>query len=243
MDGRLLNISKEDVAGIIAMNGPRSFFHTQTRAFDQTSIDETSAPSIDSHRERFSDQNGGRKVRWKRRDEYGIYKDKDGYARAADGIIIPVSREDIRAILERSAMVGHTHISIPEYAEVPTTTVPEHNTYSKTEIYELVEGIYRAIRTVDDYFTKGLDDIYYPFNNSIGWLTTRTDEMKQDIAMIQEQHVIGAGTSKSIDVDTKPSIDARLASFEDRLQSFDYKLDGVYYPLKYIIERLTTMHG
>jgi len=67
--------------------------------------------------------------------------------------------------------------------------------------------------------------------------------MKQDIAMIQEQHVIGAGTSKSIDVDTKPSIDARLASYEDRLQSFDYKLDGVYYPLKYIIERLTTMHG
>ena len=154
-----------------------------------------------------------------------------------------MSREDIRAILERSAMVGHTHISIPEYAEVPTTTMPEHNTYSKTEIYELVEGIYRAIRTVDDYFTNGLDDIYYPFNNSIGWLTTRTDEMKQDIAMIQEQHVIGAGTSKSIDVDTKPSIDARLASFEDRLQSFDYKLDGVYYPLKYIIERLTTMHG
>ncbi|KAF3590434.1 hypothetical protein DY000_02021546 [Brassica cretica] len=57
----------------------------------------------------------------------------------------------------------------------------------------------------DDYFTKGLIDIYYPFNNR---------------------------TSKLIDVDTKPSIDARLASFEDRLQSFDYKLDDAYYPLK-----------
>ena len=42
-------------------------------------------------------------------------------------------------------MVGHTHISLPEYAEVPPTTVLEPNTYSRTEIDELVEGIYRAI--------------------------------------------------------------------------------------------------
>ncbi|KAF3588230.1 hypothetical protein F2Q69_00029938 [Brassica cretica] len=58
--------------------------------------------------------------------------------------------------------------------------------------------------------------------------------------MIQEQHAIGAGTSKSIDADTQPSIDARLASFKDRLQSFAYKLDDVYYPLNDSIERLTT---
>ena len=66
------------------------------------------------------------------------------------------------------------------------------------------------------------------------------DEMKQDIAMIQEHHEIAAGISKSINVDTKPMIDARLASFEDRLQSFDSKLDDVYYPLKDRIDSLTT---
>ncbi|KAG5378340.1 hypothetical protein IGI04_026182 [Brassica rapa subsp. trilocularis] len=48
------------------------------------------------------------------------------------------------------------------------------------------------------YHSKRLDDVYYPFNNSISWLTTRTDEMKQDIAMIQKQHAVGVGTSKSI---------------------------------------------
>ncbi|KAH0867578.1 hypothetical protein HID58_074600 [Brassica napus] len=63
------------------------------------------------------------------------------------------------------------------------------------------------------------------FNNSVGWLTTRTDEMKQDLTMIQEHNAIGGGTSKSIDADTQPSIhadtqpsiDTRLALFEDRL--------------------------
>ncbi|KAH0879403.1 LOW QUALITY PROTEIN: hypothetical protein HID58_066797 [Brassica napus] len=99
--------------------------------------------------------------------------DEDGYARAADGRTIHVSREDIGAILERSVMT-----------EIPTTIVLELDTYSKTKIDELVEGIYRAIGMADDYFTKGLIDIYYPFNNSIGWLTTGTDEMKQDITMI-----------------------------------------------------------
>ena len=122
-------------------------------------------------------------------------------------------------------MVGHTHISLPEYAKVPTTIVPEPNTYSKAKTDELVEEIYRAIETLDDHFTKRLDDIYYMFNNSVGWLTTRTDEMKQDLTMIQEHNAIGGGTSKSIDADTQPSIhadtqpsiDTRLALFEDRL--------------------------
>ena len=103
MDGQVLNISKEDVADIIAMNGPRSFFHTENRAFDQTSIFETSSPSIDSHRElrrKVYDQNSRRKICWERKDEYGIYRDKDVYARAPDGRIIHVSREGIRAILE-----------------------------------------------------------------------------------------------------------------------------------------------
>ncbi|KAF2567632.1 hypothetical protein F2Q70_00026039 [Brassica cretica] len=66
--------------------------------------------------------------------------------------------------------------------------------------------------------------------------------------MIQKQHAVGAGRSKSIAAHTQPlidahiqtSIDARLASFDDRLQSFTYRLDGVYYPIHDDIESLTT---
>ena len=133
-----------------------------------------------------------------------------------------------------------------EYGVIPI--VREQHTYIKVEIDELVAEIYRAMRTPDDYHSKWLDDIYYPFNNSLRWLTTHTDEMKQDKAMIQEQHAVGAETSKSIAAHTQPSInariqssiDARLASFEDRLQSSTYKLDGVYYPLRDDIDSLTT---
>ena len=88
------------------------------------------------------------------------------------------------------------------------STVPEQDTYSKAEVDELVADIYRAMRTADDYHSKSLDDVYYPFDNSISWLTTRTDEMKQGIAMIQEQHAVGAGASKSIAYHIQPSIDA-----------------------------------
>ena len=73
------------------------------------------------------------------------------------------------------------------------------------------------------------------------------DEMKQDIAMIHKQHSVDEGTSKStanhiqpsIDARTRTSIDAWVASLEDRLQSFTYRLYGVYYPLRDDIDLLT----
>ena len=48
-------------------------------------------------------------------------------------------------------------------ASIPT--VPEQDNYSKAEIDELVAEIYRDIRTSNNYHSKRLDDIYYPFNN------------------------------------------------------------------------------
>ena len=45
MDGRILNISREEIADIIAMNGSRNFLDTQNIAEDPPSIDEADAPS------------------------------------------------------------------------------------------------------------------------------------------------------------------------------------------------------
>ena len=51
MDGRILNISKEDIAEdiaeIIAMNWSRNFLDMQNRAEDPPSINETITPSLD----------------------------------------------------------------------------------------------------------------------------------------------------------------------------------------------------
>uniref|UniRef100_M4DSE7 Uncharacterized protein n=1 Tax=Brassica campestris TaxID=3711 RepID=M4DSE7_BRACM len=90
---------------------------------------------------------------------------------------------------------------------------PEQNNYNKAEIDELLNEIYGVIRTPDDFHSKRLDDIYYVFDNSINWLTT---------CIIQT------------------SIDEGLAPFKDRLQSFTYRLDGVYYPLRDGVDFLTT---
>ena len=135
MDGRILNISREEISEIIAMNGSKNFLDMHNKAEDPPSIDEADAPSIDGQsefRRRVLHQNRKRKPRWEMRNEYGV-------------------------------------ISI----------VQEQDTYNKAEIY-------RAMRTTYDYHSKRLDEIYYPFDNSISWLTTCTDEMKKDIAMIQE---------------------------------------------------------
>uniref|UniRef100_M4FGS9 Uncharacterized protein n=1 Tax=Brassica campestris TaxID=3711 RepID=M4FGS9_BRACM len=86
-------------------------------------------------------------------------------------------------------------------------SIGKQNSYNKAEIDESVAEIYEAIRTSDDYHSKRLDDIYYPFDNSIIWLTTRTDEMKQDITMLQNRHVVGAGRSTSIAAHAHTSID------------------------------------
>ena len=212
MDGRILNISKDYIADIIAMNGSSNFLDTENKAEDPPSIYDAAATSIDDQfhfRRSTPIQNRKRKPRWESRDEHGVYRDEDGFARAEDGRIIHVSKEDTRAILQGAAIVGHTRIGLPEYAEVPIPTVPDVASFSKAEIDEMVAEIYRVLPTSDDYHSKRLDDIYYPFNNSISWLTTRTDEMKQDIAMIQKQHAIGAGALKSTDDHTQPSIDAR----------------------------------
>ena len=49
MDGRIVNISKEDIADIIAMNGSNNFFNPKKRSEYPPSNNDAAAPSIDGH--------------------------------------------------------------------------------------------------------------------------------------------------------------------------------------------------
>ncbi|KAF3501324.1 hypothetical protein F2Q69_00043021 [Brassica cretica] len=70
-------------------------------------------------------------------------------------------------------------------------------------------------------FQMKLDGVYYPLNDSISWLTTCMEEMKQDIARIQ--NATGTNRPQSIDIRQSPlldihhhtSIDNRLAASID----------------------------
>ena len=60
-----------------------------------------------------------------------------------------------------------------------------------------------------------LDGVYYPLNDSISWLTTCMEAMRQDIAIIQRATDVSCSTS--IDRHHHASIDSRLhASIDNR---------------------------
>ena len=79
------------------------------RTEDSTSIDRRGQPLIDvliEFGKRAYDSDGKRLFEWEKKDEYSLYIDEHGYARAPDGRIIHVSRDDIIDILERATMHG-----------------------------------------------------------------------------------------------------------------------------------------
>ncbi|KAF3547874.1 hypothetical protein DY000_02007222 [Brassica cretica] len=66
-----------------------------------------------------------------------------------------------------------------------TKLVPEF--YTKDEISEMFYGVCGAQEKNEGDFQMKLDGLYYLLNDSISWLTTCMEEMRQDIAKIQTQ--------------------------------------------------------
>nr|VDD03284.1 unnamed protein product [Brassica rapa] len=204
----------------------RGLLHTTSADVTSTSIDSRPTPSIDSRNNPSivvcykhlseEDMNNNNTDYDLIPGEFGIFIDSAGRARGMHGKFAARPAIDRRPLSSVDGLVA-----------------PEQNSYSKVEIDVLVAEIYRVIRTSDDFHSKRLDDIYYPFDNRISWLTTSMDEMKQNLAMLQKQLEVSKGRSKSIDTHNHSSI-------EDRLQSFIYQLEGVYYLLRDGVDFLTT---
>ena len=209
----------------------RGLLHTTLAFAMSTSIDSDIMPSIDAHHTPDSELHAkdNSYYGYLTLDEFGIFRDPEGQARAMDGHTLNISKEDIAEIItmngSRNFLDTRTRVEDPpsidsqsefrralhqnrkrkprwEYTKTPTPTVADEASYSKAEIDEMVVEIYRAIQTSDD--------VYYPFDNSISWLNTHIDEMKQDIAMIQKPHAVGARRSKLIGANAQTSIDANI---------------------------------
>ena len=84
---------------------------------------------------------GARKFTWERRDEYGVYRDECGHARGVAGEMIPVTKDDIRKILERASLFEESHICLPEQATSFTLTRLAPELYTKDEINEMVLAV------------------------------------------------------------------------------------------------------
>ncbi|KAF3550184.1 hypothetical protein DY000_02007282 [Brassica cretica] len=91
---------------------------------------------------------------------------------------------------QRSRHTTHPSINI----DVPTVArQPEfgkraydlYEIYTKDEINEMFYGVCGEHERNKEAFQMKLDGVYYPLNDSISWLTTCMEEMKKDIARIQ----------------------------------------------------------
>ncbi|KAG5384370.1 hypothetical protein IGI04_035840 [Brassica rapa subsp. trilocularis] len=169
MDGRILQVSREDIADILQIaNGPDNLFSQQRGTPDviltdpnnhagvatteintdlsrqpkgqasidgttetsiarvtRTSIDMVDPTSIDRCYEcgsRAFDMYGARKFTWEQRNEYGVYRDERGHTRSTAGEMIPVTKDNIRKILERASLFEESHICLPEHATSFTLT-------------------------------------------------------------------------------------------------------------------------
>ncbi|KAF3571330.1 hypothetical protein F2Q69_00058824 [Brassica cretica] len=136
-----------------------------------------------------------------------------GHARDVDGNIICVSKDDTRSLLERASIDEHSYLCLPEQARSFTQTKLVPEIYTKDEINEMPYGICGALEKNEDDFQMKLDGVYYPLNDSISWLNTCMEEMRQDIASMQAQRAAKATTPTSIKKNIPTSINR---SFQNR---------------------------
>ncbi|KAF3510327.1 hypothetical protein F2Q69_00006315 [Brassica cretica] len=129
---------------------------------------------------------------WEEKNEYGVYRDDQGYARDLEGRTIRVHNRDIRRLLERALREEPSYICLLELARL----------FTQNKLMKL-------------------DVVYHPLNHCIGWLTTCMEEMRQDIAKIQRATDASRHTSidrrqhASIDSLLPTSIDRRLPASVD----------------------------
>ncbi|KAF3611189.1 hypothetical protein DY000_02048875 [Brassica cretica] len=164
---------------------------------------------------------GNRKFYWEEKDEYGVYRDDREFARDLDGRTIPVHTKDIKRLLKRASRDEPAYICLPEHASSFTQTKLVPEIYTKDEINEMFYGVCGEHERNKEAFQMKPDGVYYPLNDSISWITTCMEEMKQDIARIQNATdaarppSIDRGQPQSIDSRHSPSIDNRFAASID----------------------------
>ncbi|KAG5384419.1 hypothetical protein IGI04_035889 [Brassica rapa subsp. trilocularis] len=266
IDGRILQVSREDIANILQVaNGPDNLFsqqHLSCQPKGQASIDGTTQTSIDritptstdkddqtsiDRRYEFGyrafDMYGARKFTWERRDEYGVYRDECGHARGVAGEMIPVTKDNIRKLLERASLFEESHICLPEHATSFTLTRLAPELYTKDEINEMVTGICGSQEKRGEELKSLVEDTHQPLDRCYNELFRSMAEMRTKIESLRQQLGKEATTSASIDAPHAPSIDVSLPTAqipaEPQFSYINTRINDVYYPLNNNVDWLT----
>ncbi|KAF3516341.1 hypothetical protein DY000_02059766 [Brassica cretica] len=167
IDGRTLHVSREDIADILqTANGADNLFVQQHKIPEnQQKVAKEFHDTIGGIDKCFKEK----KFYWEEKDEYGIYRNDQGYARDVDGHTIRVHNNDIRRFLERSSRDEPNYICPPKHASSFTQTKLVPEIYTKDEINEMFYGVYGEQEKNKGDFRMKLDGVYYALNDSISW--------------------------------------------------------------------------
>uniref|UniRef100_M4DC26 Uncharacterized protein n=1 Tax=Brassica campestris TaxID=3711 RepID=M4DC26_BRACM len=215
----------------------RRFSHPCSRV-NCPSIDAQHASSIDIHLKPPSTVSAKTQYnnQYLTHDEFDIFRNPDGYAKPIDGHALQVTK--IADILQ---MANGADKSLIATTQQPNTSA---------------EG----------YKQMKLDGVYYPLNDSISWLATCKEEMRQDITKIQTHRAAEATTEVSIDRHHPTSIDDDLThsnpmksqpdsytraeidqlveeiykTLETTEERLDRRCDDIYFPVDLTISSLTS---
>ncbi|KAF3565312.1 hypothetical protein DY000_02014286 [Brassica cretica] len=94
-------------------------FIQRSRHTTHPSIDVDAPTSVARQPEfgrRAYDLYGNMKFYWKKKDEYGVYRDDREFSRDLDGHTILVHNKDMRRLLERASRDEPANICLPEHA-------------------------------------------------------------------------------------------------------------------------------
>ena len=200
-----------DTAGGIENNFKQRSRHTTHPSID---VDVLTVDREPKFGRRSYDLYGHKKFYWEEKDEYGVYRDDQRYARDLDGNTIRLHNTDIRKVMERASRDEPSCICLPEHANLFTQTKLVPEIYTKDEINEMFYGVCGEHEKNKEAFQMKLDGVYYPLNDSISWLTTCMEEIKHDIARIQ--NATDTARPPSIDGRQPQSIDSRRLPSIDR---------------------------
>ncbi|KAF3514409.1 hypothetical protein F2Q69_00005955 [Brassica cretica] len=97
--------------------------------------------------------------------------------------------------------------SVDDNPPHPHTMMSQQNFYTKEEIDQLVEGIYRAPETREERLDGRCDDIYFPMDLNISALTSKIEAIQGELVEIQSCIARRPEASSSIDRRNNKSTD------------------------------------
>ncbi|KAF2531498.1 hypothetical protein F2Q70_00030831 [Brassica cretica] len=195
IDGRTLHVSREDIADILqTANGADNLFMHQRSNREQKTTKE------------FCDAAGGIENSFKQRSRHTNHP--------SINIDVPTVTRQPEFSRRAFDLSGNRKFYSEEKDNSFTLTKLVPEIYTKDEINEMLYGVCGEHDRNKEAFQMKLDGVYYPLNDSISWLSTFMEEMKKDIARIQ--NATGTARQASIDRRQPQSIDSRQSPSIDR---------------------------